>query len=388
MVADRGSRRTIFINGRFLTQNTTGVQRMGVNLLLALDARLARDPPDDRWVVLCPAGSSVPPLRFIEASISRIALPPHLWQQVVLPLRAIGGLLLSLNGSAPWFASRQACIIHDAAVFDHPGAYTAAFRCWYRALFGHLARHSRAVVTVSQFSAARLLHHLPQLHGRLAVVPNGSDHLAQVVPRPEALGRWALAKDRYLLAVGCQNRLKNVGRLVEAVRSVKAAEGFALVVVGGGNARVFAPDAVPDGADHPIGVIPTGTVDDPTLKALYENALALVFPSVYEGFGLPPVEAMRCGCPVAASDAAAMAEVCGDAALYFDALDEASIARAMQRMVDEPGLRDELRRRGRARVAAMSWAEAASLLMIELERRGLLFQPGAAKVKSPGDALT
>ena len=116
-------------------------------------------------------------------------------------------------------------------------------------------------------------------------------------------------------------------------------------------------------------------MSDEELKALYQSALGLVFPSVYEGFGLPPLEAMNCGCPVAASNAASIPEVCGDAALYFDPHAPSAIGVAMLRLFDEPELRQQLRTRGARRAQAFSWEAAARVLMNHLD-------PAAAGVQA------
>jgi glycosyltransferase involved in cell wall biosynthesis len=106
-----------------------------------------------------------------------------------------------------------------------------------------------------------------------------------------------------------------------------------------------------------------GRVTDGELRALYENALCLVFPSRYEGFGIPPLEAMWCGCPVLASRAGAVPEVCGEAALWFDAEGPATPEAALARLLDEPGLADTLRHAGAARAKLYSWDAAAGRLL-------------------------
>jgi glycosyltransferase involved in cell wall biosynthesis len=112
-----------------------------------------------------------------------------------------------------------------------------------------------------------------------------------------------------------------------------------------------------------------GRVSDAELRALYGNALCLVFPSRYEGFGIPPLEAMWCGCPVLAARAGAVPEVCGEAALWFDAEGPATQAAALMRLLDEPGLAETLRAAGRARAALYSWDAAARRLLELLEPR-------------------
>jgi glycosyltransferase involved in cell wall biosynthesis len=350
----------VYVNGRFLSQRTTGVQRVARCLLHALDAQR----PPGRWVLLCPPGVPPPPLRHVTVrSVGPAGLPLHLWEQAVLPWAARDGWLLSLAGTAPALgAPRQVVTLHDAAVFDRPQAYTAAFVAWYRWLHRRLARQARAVVTVSAFSRGRLQSALGLPAARVAVVHNGADHLAGVEPDLSVLDRHGLRGQRFLLSVASANPTKNLARLL-AAWAEQPLPGVQLVLAGGGNARVFAGQA----RALPPGVLSIGTVDDAQLVALYRHALGLVFPSVYEGFGLPPLEAMACGCPVAAARAAAVPEVCGDAVLYFDPTSQAEIRRALHGLSGDADLRQRLRLRGAEHVAPYTWARAARALLSVLE---------------------
>jgi glycosyltransferase involved in cell wall biosynthesis len=176
------------------------------------------------------------------------------------------------------------------------------------------------------------------------------------------LARHGLSQRRFLLAVGSMNPTKNLAMLVRAWAAL-ARDDVTLVVVGGGNARVFAASDLPRTAN----VLMLGSVDDAALVALYRHAAGLVFPSLYEGFGLPPLEAMAGGCPVAASRAASLPEVCADAALMFDPLDPAAMAEAMRSVLDDAALAGTLRERGRRRAAEFTWDRSAAALLQALE---------------------
>lgn len=360
-----------YLNGKYTARRTTGVERVAACLVSALDAHLdahlaghhARH--GERWVLLHPAGAEPPALRNIETrAVGWRGMPLHLWEQIALPLAARGGMLLSLGGSAPWLVPRQTVMLHDAAVFDHPQAYALSFRVWYRRLHRHLARSGAVLLTVSVFSRGRLVEHLRVPPERIAVIPNAADHLDAVQADAGIIGRLGLAGTPFLLAVASANPSKNLTALVEAFARLADCPPVRLVIVGAGNARVFASDAP---AADPPGLLRAGPLPDADLKALYQHATALVFPSLYEGFGLPPLEAMTCGCPVAAARAAAIPEVCGDAALYFDPLDVDDITRALQRMLGDVELSERLGRLGTERAAHFSWAESARLLLAALE---------------------
>lgn len=355
----------IFINGRFLAQAITGVQRTAWALVCALDEQVpAAEGPC--WILLCPPGVRAPALRHLQ--VRQVGLPGlalHAWEQLVLPLAARSGLLLNLAGGAPWLARRQACLLHDAAVFDGPDAYAGAFRAWYRALFKHLAAHAAFLFTVSRFSQDRLALALGVPPSRLALLPNAADHILHVPADPGLLARHGLQPGRYLLTVASESPAKNTAALVSAFGQLHTAEPLRLVWVGRRNARVFAAVPVPD-SDR---VLRLDAVDDAGLRALYESALLLAVPSLYEGFGLPALEAMHCGCPVLAARAAALPEVCGDAAAYFDPAQPGALATGLQSLVSDPARRDGLRRAGLERARQFSWAASAARLRQVLRGR-------------------
>lgn len=351
----------VFINGKYLAQAMTGVQRFAGEIVRALDARLAASPGGPvHYTLLCPPQARRPRLRCIGVRVvSAGPVPLHLWEQVALPLAARSGWLLNLAGAAPLAGlPRQLCTLHDAAVFDHPQAYTPAFGLWYRQLFRAAARSAGALLTVSEFSRARLAEALHLEPRRLAVVGEGASHLDAVVPDAGVLQRLGVGAAPFVLAVGSRNPTKNFAALLRAFGRLQAADDVRLVVVGGSRASVFADEAA---ASTDPRVLHAGPLDDAAIKALYGAARGLVFPSLYEGFGLPLAEAMALGCPVAASDIAPVRETCGEAALYFDPHDEAAIAAALQALLALPEAERQARAAaGRARARALDWAVAAA----------------------------
>lgn len=357
-------RSVVYFNGRFLGRRTTGVERFSRCLLGAIDARL---PVAADWTLLCPLGVEPPALARIRVRhVGPRGLAPHLWEQAVLPAAAARGLLVGLAGSAPFVAARQLAVVHDAAVFDRPDAYTPAFVAWYSALFRRLSASAERLVTVSGFSRERLAAALDVAPHSIGLVPNGSGHLDAVEPDPSVLDRFGLREARVLLAVASDSPTKNLGTLVEAFSRLASTDpSLRLVIVGGRNPRVFAGAGGP--GDGP-GVVRTGPIGDGALRTLYAHARALVFPSTYEGFGLPPLEAMTHGCPVVAARAGALPEVCGNAALYVDPGSAESIADAMRRVLHDGGLRAELIAAGRRRAACLTWDEAARRMLEEIER--------------------
>jgi glycosyltransferase involved in cell wall biosynthesis len=358
---------TIYVNGKFSAQATTGVQRVARCMVEALDRRLAGDVAHTgpRWVLLCPPGGQPPLLRAIETRfVGNRGAGLHAWEQWALPRAARGGLLVNLAGAAPAFAARQTCVFHDAAVFDCPEAYTWAFRTWYRWLFRRLARTAVALSTVSEFSKGRLVECLRIPAERIRVIHSGGDHLAATTAAPAYLQAAGLRDRRFVLVVGSDNANKNLAAVIEAFSTLQA-EDLRLAVVGGSAGAVFASTAGKTSDD--ARVVRLGQVGDAELKALYSAATCLVFASRYEGFGLPPLEAMSCGCPVLASTAASIPEVCGDAALYADPQSPARIAEALARLLGDAELREQFAKKGRERLTLFTWDAAAAKLQAQLE---------------------
>lgn len=357
----------VVINGRFLGQNLTGVQRYAGQMLRALDARLAADgTPRFASVELhMPQGCAPPPELRVIRPVWVGRRNGHFWEQFELAQSARRAVLISLTNSAPLFHPRQIVTIHDAVIRAFPENYRIAYRVWYRLLYAGLPRGPASFVTVSQFSAGEIERYFGIGRNRLRVIPNAADHLNKLEANYEALRRWGLAQGGYILAVGSGSRLKNI-ESVEAALDLLAPPRPPLVVVGRREAHVFSQKHRPKGED----AVYLGTVTDEAMKALYHRALCLVFPSLYEGFGLPPLEAMGNGCPVIVSDTASLPEVCGDAALYCDPASPASIANCIEILRNTgPMLRRRLIRRGFARAANYGWPKSVSILLDLVEER-------------------
>ncbi len=345
----------VFINGRFLTQPTTGVQRYALELTRALDALLASGeipPTEYAFAMLAPRGVTV------DTGLEHISIrhvgrwQGHLWEQLELPVHARRGILLNLCNVAPAVSGTVMVTIHDASVFATPSAYSLAFRSWYRLLHLVLARTATVVVTDSEYSRSELQRHCRVPPEKIAVVPLGAEHVARVARDDTILARHGLGAKPFVLAVSSLNPNKNFRAVERAMgRLGTLASAVDVVVAGGTNEQIFRTAGRPSGG--PLKYI--GYVSDGELRALYERAACFVYPSLYEGFGLPPLEAMWCGCPVVVSRTTSLPEVCGDAALYCDPHDPADLASQIERLLRSESLRTELRARGLRRAAAFSW---------------------------------
>jgi glycosyltransferase involved in cell wall biosynthesis len=349
---------TVFVNGRFLSQSMTGVQRFALQMLRAIDRRLACGGIEEQWVILAPCNAKPPQdLTHIQTRVVG-RLTGHLWDQIQLPVHAWGGALFSFCNVGPIIHRRHSVAMHDAAIFANPKTYSLAFRMTYWALQPTLARTAKRLLTVSAFSRDELARYCRVSPDRFEIVFNGADHILQQSPDASVLATYGLESKRYVFAVGSVTPNKNFRAVVEAYRRLGRPD-LKLAVAGGQNAKVFAGY---DFADLP-GVVRLGYVTDEALRALYENALCFVFPSLYEGFGIPPLEAMLCGCPVVVSTAPAVKETCGDAALYAAPDDHQGLARQVARLASEPALWQAMQEAGLARAAHFTWDASAQKVL-------------------------
>ncbi|HXH22442.1 MAG TPA: glycosyltransferase family 1 protein [Dehalococcoidia bacterium] len=314
------------------------------------DIRLLVPSVPGRW-------SDWTPLRRIE--VRRVGrLRGHLWEQLELPRYARGGLLLSLAQTGPVLMRHQVVTIHDAAVFAAPEGFSLPFRTWHRLLGIALGRMAARVVTVSSFSARELRRYCRIAESKITVVPPGVDHLTRLQPDYGVLDRHGLGDRPFVLSIGSLNPNKNLHGLSAAV-CLLGRRDYEFVVAGADNRRVFRRSE----AGVPNGLRWLGYVTDQELRALYERATCFVHASLYEGFGLPPLEAMACGCPVVASNRAALPETCGRAALYCDPTSPEDIARKIQMVMGDPGLRADLRCRGLERIREFAWERSARVML-------------------------
>ena len=355
----------LLVNGRFLTRAPTGVDRCATEMVRAL-ARLIRTRGGGACALDIAVPAGAPPDAVIrdrldlsaESRIHRSRRSGYLWEQVDLAFLRRKATLLSFCNLGPILRRNQFALIHDAQVYDAPGSYKAPFRLAYRFLQPRLARKARWVATVSEFSRSRLRSNGVGASRPIEILHNGADHIAAIESDQAALSRFSLTPRGYLLMVGSMAAHKNIDLLIRACQA-RADRSIPLVVTGAGDPRVMGRGSQ-DGDD---GVRFIGRVSDAELKALYENALIFLFPSLTEGFGLPPLEAMACGCPVIASTGGAIPGVCGEAAIYCDPRDQAGWTREIERVQADSGQLDLLARRGRARANAFGWETSASRLL-------------------------
>ena len=352
----------IFINGRFLTQSMTGVQRFAREVVLAMDKLLAKEGIAPDFTLIAPEGT--PPL----PGLTRIVFMPygkrsgHLWEQTDLRRATRGKLLVNLGPSGPLFKHEQFTVIHDAAVYRYPANYSFTYGAAHRLLGRMLARTSQ-LGTVSNFSRKELSEVLHVPSDAIAIIPNGYDHIQALLPDDAVIDRLQLRGRRYFIFVGSTTPNKNLARAIQAFAALGRSD-VSFVIVGSSEKNVYRGGI----AEKPANVLSPGRLTDEEIAALYRGATALVFPSLYEGFGIPPLEAMTMGCPVLAASIPPVEEVCGPAALYFDPLNVSDMANKMKEILESEELRVSLIAKGMERLALFSWRNSAQKLLSAILR--------------------
>ena len=291
----------------------------------------------------------------------------HAWEQLALPLAARGArLILSPANLAPLAGRRNVVVIHDSAPFRDPSWYGRAYGAWHRALVPRIARRARLVITPSEHVRGELIELFGLAAERVRAIAPGVDPAFASHGDPAPLLRRLGLERPYVLAVGTDSPRKNLA-LLDAVAPRLANDGIEVVIAG--STRPYLPASSTPGGAHRLGYMP-----EADLPALYAGAAAFAMPSLYEGFGLPCLEAMAAGTPVVAADRAALPEACGGAALLADPLDADAFAEALVRAAGPD--RDRLVAAGRERAGALSWRGTAEQLDAALEA---LLSPGATR---------
>jgi glycosyltransferase involved in cell wall biosynthesis len=350
----RSRMRKITLNGRFYSHpHPTGMQRYALELVSRI-------------------GTGLEPIR---PGKSLKGAMGHLWEQAYLPIASRNSLLWSPNNTGPVTVSRQVITIHDLIPLDHPEWFSPRFVTLYRWLLPRLVNKAQHLIAISEFTRMRLIDGLHVDPAKISVVPNGVDK--SFTPQaPERIARvreaLALGDKPYVLCVGSVEPRKNLKGLLAAWSQLPAnvRQEYSLVLAGKRGRKEVFGDA---GLDNvPEGAIFTGYVAQDDLPALYSGAAIFAYPSLYEGFGLPPLEAMASGVPVLTSNNSSIPEVVGDAGVLIDPQEPESIAHGLFRLMSEERLRNTLAQRGMERAKALSWDATAEQTWAILQREAAI----------------
>lgn len=327
----------IVFDGRVLSHlRQSGVEIYAINLLKQLRLLTAMSVTRPRW---------------------RNRIFQQLWEHLILPLKCTDNrLLFSPANIAPLWLPRSCWLVvtvHDIAFAAYPDSTSRFFGHYYRWIMPRILRRADAVITVSEASRQEIVRYYPMTAQKIHVIYHGID--TRFAPDPN------VKKESMILFVGSMNRRKNVKSVIEAFCKASIL-GYKLYLVGG-----FFPHFAQDEQDRAlidfaqnhadIELISDVTTDE--LINYYRRAALFVFPSFYEGFGFPPLEAMACGTPVIVSNRSSLPEVCADAAVYVNPADVNALSDAMCHVLSNPEKQSDMIQKGIERAATFSWERSA-----------------------------
>jgi glycosyltransferase involved in cell wall biosynthesis len=305
----------IYFNAKYENQKITGVQRVAKNICANL----------------------TPQLEIKLLSNPYVGMKGHLFEQIILPFKMRKNtLLLSPTNTGPIIHKNQIVIIHDMATFDNPSWFSKTFSATYRILLPVLAKRVRMVVTVSEYSKARIVKLLKIPASKVKVIKNGVEKCFFEPINTELftkiVTKFGLNDKKYILSVSSIEPRKNLPKLIEAWLASELPKNGYKLALAGGKSKSFSSVSE---YNHP-SIIWLGYVEDELLPELYKNAAGFAYLSLYEGFGLPLLEAMASGVPVLASSTTAIPEVVADCGILVEPTDIPSIVDGFNQLLDLP----------------------------------------------------
>ncbi len=346
-MASQQDKRKIYINGRFLTKNMTGTNRFAYELCLAL-SRMGVP-----FTILVP-GKVSPFYDISRFNVRKIGhLSSHLWEQISLPLFLLDneGLLLNFNGLGPVLRKHQLSAIHDLSFLENPAWFSKLYYWYYKLMTPVMARKAKKILTVSEFSKNEIMEKLGIQSDKIVVTYNGVPFFCQTEPAIHGAEIKKIMEIPYILTVSSLDPRKNIAAVIKAFQLLDMDEHLYII---GENNRIFSPFHVPEFSSR---IHFLGRVSDERLYHYYANASLFVYPSLYEGFGLPPLEALVCGCPrVLLSDIPVFREIYGDYVSYVQYDSPQSIAEGMEKVLQK----EPLKRDVKELMSRFSWEKSAA----------------------------
>ena len=346
------SHRSAAFNGKFLSVSMTGVHRVAEALLTEIDKQKADHPLLNESILICPKNShrqlDTTSFRYKKAGVFQGTF----WEQLELPRLSKGRLLVSFCNLSPVISRNGITMIHDAQIFTAPDSYSGLFRKWYEFALPRLGKRQDRILTVSEYSKKQLVEFGVAKAEKITVVHNGVDHILAATADNRALKKNGLSDRPYVCALSNAQAHKNIGLLFQ-VMALDSMRDLTLVLIGGTKRDAFTPATIPD------NVVFAGRVTDGEMRGLIEGAVCYLFPSLTEGFGLPPLESMRLGTPAIVAPNGALPEVCGDGAIYADASSPEAWASEISALRTDLDHLDQMKRAGVEQAKQFTWKRAA-----------------------------
>ena len=350
---------SLIINARFLSQPITGVQRFSIEL----SRELKRKIPN--LIFVAPDNIKHSEIaEELEVKIIGRIKNGFLWEQVELPvlLRQYGKpVLVNFYGIVPILYSKNIVTIHDLSFVEHPEWFSKRFALLYNTFTPIAIRTALKIITVSEYSRQAIAKHYSIDPAQIDIVSPSVSPIFRVTSIKTNSNLYG----RYILAVSSLDPRKNFKNLILAFKKAQL-ENIKLVIVGAKH-KVFASNDLDDLLKDDLSIIFTGYVNDAELVNLYRNAMFFVYPSLFEGFGIPPLEAMACGCPTIVANVTSLPEVCAEASVYVNPYNVESItAKLIELAYNEP-LRQQLVLKGFKRLEQFSWENSATKMVSIIE---------------------
>ena len=347
--------KNIYINGRFLCHNIDGISRFSIEICKQLK-KLNLD-----FKIVIPKWLEYENKEGFDI-VKFGNLKSHFWEQVDLLrfLKSTGNpLLLNLSGLGPLFYRNQVITIHDLSFYENKKWFSKSYTLFYSLATPIVAKNARKILTVSDFSKCEIVKYLKIDREKISVVYNAvsgeiyskadTNQISPIVN--------SVLNGKYVLAVSSLDPRKNLQRLIDSFLELQLKD-YKLVLVGKASSH-FNVDLQSNSSE----VVFTGFVSDSDLVLLYKKCDFFIYPSLYEGFGIPPLEAMNNGCAVIVSDIPPLKEVCADAVLYVNPYESESIKSGMLKIINDPVLKEDLKNRGILRASFFRWETSGKKLL-------------------------
>jgi len=358
----------ININGKFLTVNSTGVQRVAQELVVAIDKHLtAKSIFNDTYEIQIIAPKRIMTqlalnkIKVIHKGIFSNIFKNSLWEQITLPFLTRGTAVLSLCNIAPLFLKNAIVMIHDAQVYTSPESYSWKFRAWYKFSLPLIGRFAKKIITVSEYSKKELIKYGVAKEEKIAVIHNGCDHILRIDPDDSIIDQHNLRGKKYCIAQSNTQKHKNIKVLLKAFES-EALASITLVLYGSAKQSEFENM----GYNVPNNVLFVGRISNGELRSLITHAVATLTPSTTEGFGLQPLEGMALGTPAIVAPCGALPEVCAEIAIYANENLPDEWENAILDLSNNPILRSEMSNLGKMNSQKFTWESSSKILLTKL----------------------
>lgn len=367
----------ILIDLTSLADNFSGIERFALCITKEM---IANDIAEDSSYVLVFKNEIHPDFASVPENVENIIIQGRnklIFNQIVLPVEIAkikADIYFFPAFPAPFFfvSKNAVTTIHDVGCWDCPSKNRKYMTWYFRIMYWKAALGKKKIITVSEFSKQRIAKILKKDESQIAVIYDGISNCFERFEYSEAMEKkaieeYSLPRD-YILCLSTLEPRKNIRLLIEAYEELLFEEKLDIDLVLAGRKGWLVDDLLADLSEMTVNRIHfTGFVDENLLPYVYSRAKAFVFPSIYEGFGVPPIEAMSMGIPVISSDAASLPEVLGDAAFLFQNKDKQSLKEMMIKVLS---LSDEeierVQEKGKERAHMYNWSREAKKLLSEL----------------------